>query len=68
MGSRSHQSDEFKAFIKDYVYAEIVSKGSSLELCLNAEGKADLYPRLGLAYEWDTAASQAEVEAAGGMC
>jgi len=40
--------------------------GSSLKLCLVAEGAADLYPRLGLTSEWDTAASQAVVEAAGG--
>ena len=66
VGSRSHQSDEFKAFMEDYEDAEIVSMGSSLKLCLVAEGKADLYPRLGLTSEWDTAASQAVVEAAGG--
>lgn len=66
LGSRSHQSDEFKAFMKDYADADIVSMGSSLKLCLVAEGKADLYPRLGLTAEWDTAASQAVVEAAGG--
>jgi len=40
--------------------------GSSLKLCLVAEGKADLYPRLGLTSEWDTAAAQSVVEAAGG--
>ena len=67
VGSRSHQSDEFKAFMKDYQDVEIVSMGSSLKLCLVAEGKADLYPRLGLTSEWDTAASQAVVEAAGGQ-
>lgn len=67
VGSRSHQSDEFKAFIEDYADAEIVSMGSSLKLCLVAEGKADLYPRLGLTFEWDTAASQAVVEAAVGQ-
>ena len=67
VGSRSHQSDEFKTFMKDYADAEIVSMGSSLKLCLVAEGKADLYPRLGLTSEWDTAASQAVVEAAGGQ-
>ena len=67
VGSRSHQSDEFKTFMKDYAEAEIVSMGSSLKLCLVAEGKADLYPRLGLTSEWDTAASQAVVEAAGGQ-
>jgi len=67
VGSRSHQSDEFMAFMKDYTDAEIVSMGSSLKLCLVAEGKADLYPRLGFTSEWDTAASQAVVEAAGGQ-
>jgi len=67
VGSRSHQSDEFKFFMKDYEDAEIVSMGSSLKLCFVAEGKADLYPRLGLTSEWDTAASQAVVEAAGGQ-
>ena len=67
VGSRSHQSDEFKVFMEDYADAEIISMGSSLKLCLVAEGKADLYPRLGLTSEWDTAASQAVVEAAGGQ-
>jgi 3''(2''),5''-bisphosphate nucleotidase (EC 3.1.3.7) len=42
------------------------SMGSSLKLCLVAEGQADLYPRLALTSEWDTAAAQAVVEAAGG--
>jgi 3'(2'), 5'-bisphosphate nucleotidase len=66
VGSRSHQSDEFKAFIANYPGADIVSMGSSLKLCLVAEGKADIYPRLGLTCEWDTAAAHAVVEAAGG--
>jgi len=65
--SQSHQSDHFKAFMKDYGSAEVISMGSSLKLCLIAEGKADLYPRFGLTSEWDTAASQAVVEAAGGQ-
>jgi len=67
VGSRSHQSDGFKSFIEKYPGAEIISMGSSLKLCLVAEGGADLYPRLGLTSEWDTAASQAVVEAAGGQ-
>ncbi|MEP3351544.1 MAG: 3'(2'),5'-bisphosphate nucleotidase CysQ [Marinomonas sp.] len=67
VGSRSHQSDEFKAFIADYPDADIVSMGSSLKLCLVAEGKADIYPRLGLTCEWDTGAAHAVVEAAGGV-
>jgi 3'(2'), 5'-bisphosphate nucleotidase len=40
--------------------------GSSLKLCLVAAGAADIYPRLGLTSEWDTAAAQAVVESAGG--
>jgi len=66
VGSRSHQSQEFVDFIFDYPGAEIVSMGSSLKLCLVAEGSADLYPRLGLTSEWDTAAAQAVVEGADG--
>jgi 3'(2'), 5'-bisphosphate nucleotidase len=41
--------------------------GSSLKFCRVAEGAADLYPRLGLTSEWDTAAAQAVVEQAGGQ-
>lgn len=66
VGSRSHQSEDFFEFIADYPNAKIVPMGSSLKLCLVAEGSADLYPRLGLTSEWDTAASQAVVEGAGG--
>lgn len=66
VGSRSHQSDEFKAFVKGLPATEVVSMGSSLKLCLVAEGVADLYPRLGLTSEWDTAAAHAVVTAAGG--
>lgn len=67
VGSRSHQTDEFRSFVDRYPGAEIVSMGSSLKLCMVAEGEADLYPRLGLTSEWDTAAAQAVVEAAGGQ-
>lgn len=67
VGSRSHQSNEFKAFMQQYPGAKLVSMGSSIKLCLVAEGSADLYPRLGLTSEWDTAAAQAVVEAAGGL-
>jgi 3'(2'), 5'-bisphosphate nucleotidase len=44
----------------------LVAMGSSLKFCLVAEGEADFYPRLGPTSEWDTAAAQAVVEAAGG--
>ncbi|MBU2964339.1 3'(2'),5'-bisphosphate nucleotidase CysQ [Amphritea sp. 2_MG-2023] len=67
VGSRSHQSDEFKAFVQGLPQTEVVSMGSSLKLCLVAEGAADLYPRLGLTSEWDTAAAHAVVTAAGGQ-
>ncbi|MBI9063193.1 MAG: 3'(2'),5'-bisphosphate nucleotidase CysQ [Marinilabiliaceae bacterium] len=46
---------------------ELVSKGSSLKMCLVAEGQAHLYPRLGPTMEWDTAAGQAIIEATGGQ-
>ena len=45
---------------------ETASMGSSLKFCLVAEGAADFYPRTGPTFEWDTAAAQAVVEAAGG--
>jgi len=67
VGSRSHQSEEFKKFIENYPNADIISMGSSLKICLVAEGVADLYPRLGLTSEWDTAAAQAVLEGAGGQ-
>ena len=65
-GSRSHAGDSLKRFLAQLGDHEIVSMGSSLKLCLVAEGVADIYPRLGPTSEWDTAAAQAVVEAAGG--
>ncbi|HFD80158.1 MAG TPA: 3'(2'),5'-bisphosphate nucleotidase [Gammaproteobacteria bacterium] len=66
VGSRSHQGDSLKAFLEKVGDHEIVSMGSSLKICLVAEGAADVYPRLGLTSEWDTAAAQCVVEQAGG--
>jgi 3'(2'), 5'-bisphosphate nucleotidase len=66
-GSRSHAGDSLKRFLERLGDHEIVSMGSSLKLCLVAEGVADIYPRLGPTSEWDTAAAQAVGEAAGGM-
>jgi 3'(2'), 5'-bisphosphate nucleotidase len=67
VGSRSHQSPEIQAFLDSLGgEAELIAMGSSLKLCLVAEGAAHLYPRLGPTSEWDTAAAQAVVEAAGG--
>lgn len=69
VGSRSHMSQETLEFIDNlkfkYQKLEIVSKGSSLKICLVAEGTAQYYPRLGPTMEWDTAAGQAIAEAAG---
>lgn len=67
VGSRSHQSPEIQALLDSLEGdTELVAMGSSLKLCLVAEGAAHLYPRLGPTCEWDTGAAQAVVEAAGG--
>jgi len=66
VGSRSHRGDSLAAFLERLGEHELVAMGSSLKFCLVAEGKADVYPRLGPTSEWDTAAAQAVVEAAGG--
>jgi 3'(2'), 5'-bisphosphate nucleotidase len=67
VGSRSHQSPEIQALLDTLEgETELVAMGSSLKLCLVAEGAAHLYPRLGPTCEWDTGAAQAVVEAAGG--
>ncbi len=65
-GSRSHASEGLQLLLANLGPHERVSMGSSLKFCLVAEGSADLYPRLGPTSEWDTAAAQAVVEAAGG--
>jgi len=65
-GSRSHAGDSLQRFLQNLGEHELLSMGSSMKLCLVAEGAADVYPRLGPTSEWDTAAAQAVVEAAGG--
>jgi len=69
VGSRSHATPELHAFVeekrRELGAVEFISAGSSLKYCLVAEGAADVYPRLGPTMEWDTAAGQAIVEAAG---
>lgn len=69
-GSRSHSTPELEAFVeekrKEHGEVEFISAGSSLKLCLVAEGRADIYPRTGPTMEWDTGAGQAIVENAGG--
>ena len=66
VASRSHLTPETETFIKKVHAAEIVSVGSSLKFCLLATGEADLYPRFGRTMEWDTAAGDAVLRAAGG--
>ena len=64
VASRSHMSDETQAFIDAIDTSkekELISIGSSLKICLVAEGEADIYPRLGPTMEWDTGAAHAIV-------
>lgn len=66
VGSRSHQNNSIQQFLAHFDSPELVPMGSSLKLCAVADGGADIYPRLGLTSEWDTAAAQCVVEEAGG--
>lgn len=66
VASKSHRSPETDAWLEKYPIAELAGAGSALKFCLVAAGEADVYPRLGRTMEWDTAAGQAVVEAAGG--
>src|SRR5689334_4122598 len=66
VASRSHNTPETEAYIRDLGAAEIVSVGSSLKFCLLASAEADVYPRFGRTMEWDTAAGDAVLRAAGG--
>jgi 3'(2'), 5'-bisphosphate nucleotidase len=66
VGSRSHRGSTLDAFLEVLGEYEMHSMGSSLKFCVVAEGRADVYPRLGPTSEWDTAAAQAVVEQAGG--
>jgi len=70
MGSRSHMNDDTQQFVEEqkkrYKNVEFIAAGSSLKLCKVAQGQAHLYPRFAPTMEWDTAAGQAVVEAAGG--
>ncbi|MEJ2128228.1 MAG: 3'(2'),5'-bisphosphate nucleotidase CysQ [Woeseiaceae bacterium] len=66
VGSRSHRGSSLDAFLENVGESDMVPMGSSLKFCVVAEGRADIYPRLGPTSEWDTAAAQAVVEQAGG--
>ena len=67
VASRSHSTPETDAFIGRFPGSELTSVGSSLKFCLLASGEADLYPRFGRTMEWDTAAGDAVLRAAGGV-
>ncbi len=67
LASRSHRSIETDEFLNQCGASEIRAVGSSLKFCLIAEGAADIYPRFGRTMEWDTAAGDAVLRAAGGI-
>lgn len=66
VASRSHRTPATDEYLKRFPEAELVAIGSSLKFCLVAAGEADLYPRFGRTMEWDTAAGDAVLRAAGG--
>jgi len=66
VGSRSHAGNSLTEFLQQLGAYELIPMGSSLKLCLVAEGNADVYPRMGQTSLWDTAAAQCVVEQAGG--
>ena len=66
VASRSHRGPETDAFIAGLDPSQIVTAGSALKFGLLAQGEADLYPRFGRTMEWDTAAGQVVLAAAGG--
>jgi 3'(2'), 5'-bisphosphate nucleotidase len=65
--SRSHPSPNLEALLEVLPAHESVTRGSALKFCAIAAGEADFYPRFGPTWEWDTAAGQAIVTAAGGV-
>ena len=69
VASRSHMSKETETYVSDmrdkHGKVNLISKGSSLKLCMVAEGTANCYPRFAPTMEWDTAAGQAICEHAG---
>ncbi len=67
IGLRDTDERKLDKFLQDFKVEKIIKRGSSLKLCLIAEGKVDLYPRLGSIYQWDTAAGEAVLRSAGGV-
>lgn len=69
VASRSHPDPRVEDYLKDFNVSEKITVGSALKFCMLAAGRAQLYPRFNPTMEWDTAAGQAILEAAGGsMC
>jgi 3'(2'), 5'-bisphosphate nucleotidase len=66
LATRSHMTPETKSYLDKCAGANLRSIGSSLKFCLLAAGEADTYPRFGTTMEWDTAAGDAILRAAGG--
>ena len=66
-GSRSHGTAKLDDFVATFPHASVKSMGSSLKICMVAEGAADIYPRFGPTSEWDTAAAHCVVNEAGGL-
>jgi len=66
VGSRRHNDEKTAAYLKRFPVTDFISAGSSLKFCLVAAGEADIYARAGRTMEWDTAAGQAVLMAAGG--
>ena len=67
VASRSHRDQQTEDYLKNLDVKQIIGAGSSLKFCLLAAGEADFYPRFGRTMEWDTAAGQSVLEAAGGI-
>ena len=68
MASKSHgKGDKLETFLESFKVKKRMARGSSLKMCAIASGKADLYPRFGPTCEWDIAAADAILRAAGGM-
>jgi 3'(2'), 5'-bisphosphate nucleotidase len=67
LASRSHQDAASDAYLRQLPVGEVVATGSSLKFCRIAAGEADVYPRLGATMEWDIAAGDAVLRAAGGI-
>jgi UDP-glucose 4-epimerase len=66
IASNSHMNFETKDFLKSYENYDLINIGSSIKLLWIAENKADIYPRIGQTFEWDTCAGHAIVKYAGG--